>query len=361
MFTLNAYTPRRSNVHLILGNTVNFLLDELMSDIKTEFKELLPQIFTRQPLEFALLDDHAVKSLLQQARRHFDTLKAVIAGTFPRLAIDPSLSSLEPSFYSRMYGIQGRLDVYGGSSTSDRSIVELKSGKPFNANKHGLSRNHYVQTLLYDLLIRSVYGHQLNIANYILYSGQITDPLRFAPPVGSLQRDAIRLRNEIVIAELQTLKSGRKATIEQITSARFPEARGYLDGKIREFERVMNEQSELLRKYISVFIQLIGLEQFRAKLGEHNEQDRNGLASMWLDARSQKEDRFEILSCLRIESADAASAQVRLSRTSDTNALANFRVGDIAVLYPDDVKDEKQKGWCHQCFGTRYSNARLSS
>ncbi|MEZ4949541.1 MAG: hypothetical protein R2784_09175 [Saprospiraceae bacterium] len=56
-------------------------------------------------------------------------------------------------------------------------IVELKSGKPFMPNLYGLSNNHFIQTILYDLLVKSVYQNELILTNYILYSSNYEKPL----------------------------------------------------------------------------------------------------------------------------------------------------------------------------------------
>ena len=87
----------------------------------------------------------------------------------------------------------------------------------------------------------------------------------------------------------------------------------------------------------------IAREHHLAKVGRHGVNVDNGLAALWLDNFDIKEQRFSILKNLKIRKnlSHEASPQLLLSKTKNTNPLANFRVGDIGILYPvlDEVGD----------------------
>src|SRR5690606_24244683 len=90
---------------------------------------------------------------------------------------------------------------HAGQDNSASTIVELKSSQPFRPNHYNLNEDHYRQTLLYDLIIRSTNGHAQARRNYILYSGQPDNPLRFAAPAESLQKELIHGRNQWVLLQ----------------------------------------------------------------------------------------------------------------------------------------------------------------
>ena len=95
-------------------------------------------------------------ALLKPLEIHFENLKDVVNNELKNSNISKDKAYLEPSFFSNEYGVQGRLDLFHIDEENKQSdIVELKSGKLFKPNGYGLNENHYVQTLLYDLIIES--------------------------------------------------------------------------------------------------------------------------------------------------------------------------------------------------------------
>ena len=53
---------------------------------------------------------------------------------------------IEPSYCSPAFGIQGRLDLYIDHD-SERSIIELKSGKIYRPNSYQINQSHYISDL----------------------------------------------------------------------------------------------------------------------------------------------------------------------------------------------------------------------
>ena len=120
---------------------------------------------------------------------------------------------LEPSFYSPIYGLQGRLDLlYNGEDEKGQktSIVELKSGKIYAPNRHGLNHGHFIQTLLYDLMVKAAFGQQANVAAYILYSSTYERSLRFAPAERFQQQEALGVRNQLLAIDWLLCRIGAK-------------------------------------------------------------------------------------------------------------------------------------------------------
>ncbi len=342
-YLLKKFLPFVSSIPLMVGNIANFFLDELMTDPGQTFKMLFPKVFRLNPLAFALMGDREVREVMQKAQKHFINLKQMVLEGFAKKEIQKEACFLEPSFYAEAYGLQGRLDLFEPSNIKGRSsIVELKSGKPFRPNVYGLSNNHFTQTLLYDLMVRSIFGKKMEPVNYILYSGQEDNILRFAPSVKAQQMEALQARNYLVAMEWALIKAFEQSQgadsslLRRLDPAVHPNVKGFLHQGLKQFSEVYRRLSPLERAYFIAFASFIAREQKLAKTGVQGLDKINGLAALWLHSFPEKEQQFEIVSHLVVAENRAGEEEpvVVFSKTEQTNPLANFRKGDIAVLYP---------------------------
>ena len=339
-YLLKKYLPFDQSIPLILGNIANFFLDELMNNPKAVFKETFPKVFNINPLTFALLPDAAIREIYQKSQKHWVTLQLMATSGLKKSGIEPKDCYLEPSFYDEKHGLQGRLDVFFKNEEKSSAIVELKSGKPFMANKYGIGASHYIQTLLYDLMVRSVFRGKIEPASYILYSGLDTNQIRYAPPVKSQQNEAMQIRNQLVAIDwlLANIKENvsQAPLFQRITTSRFPHIKGYLARDIGRFEKTYTSLNDLERRYFNAFSGLIAREHQLAKTGIQGVDQANGLAALWLDTFEEKESNYQIIKSLKIKENLASSDDsiIVFEKTETTNPLANFRTGDIAVLYP---------------------------
>ncbi|BDS09530.1 DEAD/DEAH box helicase [Aureispira anguillae] len=345
LYLLKKFLPFSYSIPLMLGNVANFFLDELMTDPTVTFTDTFPKAFALNPLAFATFNDSEVLQIYRKSQKHFTNLKTTIKVKLKENNISPEDCYLEPSFYSEKYGIQGRLDVWYKDSdphSNQTAIIELKSGKPFAPNHLGLSHNHYTQTNLYDLLVRSTFGKKLKSPTYILYSGIDQDHLKPAPPFKSQQYEAIKVRNDIIaiekkLADLDLKKLEEVFTIiDQLAPERLPQAKGFLGRDLQAFAQSIQQASPLERLYFLSFVSFTAREHQLAKTGEAGKDNRNGLAALWLSDLEEKDAAFEVLGFLKIQ-ADLSGEEtplIRFQRTKKTNALANFRQGDIVVFYP---------------------------
>ncbi len=353
-YLLNKFKPFQSSVHLLLGNVVNYFLDEIVRDRNIEFQPLLKAIFSLDPLGFSLLTDADVISLLHKAEAHFDNLKTIVWQEFGVNNINQKDIYLEPSFFSRDYGIQGRLDILHDNPLEQRlDIVELKSGSIFKPNVYGLNQSHYVQTLLYDLMMQSISDHTKKAKSYILYSKESQKGMRFAPLARAQQLDAMNLRNSLISIEhiLASMDQENSTNIlESLAAEKFPNAKGFNLTDIKLFEQSYKELDEVERSYFNHFTAFIAREHKLAKLGTHGLRTSNGQASLWLETASEKEERFALLRHLVITDNEASKDRpfIRLKKTNHTSKLVNFRKGDIVVLYPDS--EEEHPMLRHQIF-----------
>jgi len=337
-YLLNKYKPKPSSPSILLGNAANFFLDEIMVNPEVNFSTLMKQFFKIYPLECTVLEDREVIDLNVKSRTHFNNLKRVIQEEFREIGIEAEGVYLEPTFISAIYGLQGRLDLYHEIPERQLAhIVELKSSKPYRTNTYGINPNNYIQTLLYDLLIRSVFRNKLRLSSYILYSQQDQKALRFAPPVKAQQTEALAVRNELVIMELKLTHIEHLDEMLKILSpAVLPLQQGFLANDLQEFQQAFEGMNPLEQAYLIEFTGFIAREHHLAKVGEHSDDSNNGMASLWLNNRLEKEENFTILSHLKYAETRMTGEDELLTflRTSASNELANFRQGDIGVLYP---------------------------
>ncbi len=338
-YLLNKYLPYDQSIPLILGNIANFFLDELMNNPKAVFKETFPKVFKINPLTFALLPDAAIREIYQKSQKHWINLQMMVTSGLKKSGIEPKECYLEPSFYDEKHGLQGRLDVFY-KNEENSAIVELKSGKPFMPNKYGIGASHYIQTLLYDLMVRSVFHGKIEPTSYILYSDLDANQLRYAPPVKSEQNEAMQVRNQLVAIDRLLANIGEEVShiplFQRVTTSRFSHIKGYLTKNIELFEKTYTSLNDLERRYFNAFSGLIAREHQLAKTGIQGVDQANGLAALWLDTFDEKELNYQIIKSLKIKENHASSdeALIVFDKTETTNPLANFRTGDIAVLYP---------------------------
>ncbi|HNL38931.1 MAG TPA: AAA domain-containing protein, partial [Saprospiraceae bacterium] len=338
------FLPHETTAPILLGNIANFFLDRLLHAPESRWEDLIRETFQLYPFVFAPMTDAEVKDLTNQAQRHFVHLKQMASGGLAKEGIDPEHCVLEPTFFSEQYGLQGRLDLF--YHHDDRSaIVELKSGKPYKPNSYGISRSHFTQTLLYDLLVRSVFGRNTDPAKYILYSGEDQQMLRFAPTVAPEQMEAIQLRNQLVGIErlLADIRPGDPDVplLQRLRPARVA-GKGFLERDFARFEQVYQALDPLEKKYFNAFAGFIAREHWLSKLGDADPEAPGGQAAVWRSSFADKQQIFSILSHLEIleNGADQSEPFLVFRKTEHTHPLANFRTGDIAVLYPAETEDD---------------------
>ncbi len=348
---LKKYLPFQSSKYLMLGNIANFFLDELMTDTNIPFRETFAKVFGLKPLTFCVFEDRIVREIWQTSQKHFLNLKKMVKEELPNQHISPDDCFLEPSFFSETFGLQGRLDVFHqASDDSDKAdIIELKSGSVYRPNVYGICTNHFTQTLLYDLIIHSVFEGKAKPKNFILYSGAFENNLRFAPVIKAQQYEALQIRNQLVAFE-RLLEKDDYSIFSKLQIDRYPYLTGFLKKDLLHFESVYNGMNSLEKDYFHAFSGFIAREHQLAKTGVQGQDTINGLASIWLDPLQEKESNYVIISNLEIldNQAGADEPLITFKRTESTNPLANFRKGDIGVLYP--VNSHSQPALSNQVF-----------
>jgi DNA replication ATP-dependent helicase Dna2 len=335
-YLLKKFTAMPTSAPLIVGNIANFFLDQLIYKPSLSFKELTKHIFKIDPIGLTRLNDHEIRQMIQELHVHFRVIKSVVQNQLEGINISAESGLVEPSFYSAKYGIYGRLDLFG-SSPSGISIVELKSGKPFRANAYGLSNTHYHQTLLYDMLIESVYGNDHKRNNFILYSKEQEKPLRYAPALKSQQREAIKARNRLYLHDRAIQKAVDPLLyIEQYAERHLEHIKGYQKKESQLLLKAIQHLDKVERSYSNALLRFTLNEWLINKVGHSNNQRSRGLAALWTQSIEEKKEQYNILNQLTLKTNKAEEDDPILifHHSNKTASISNFRKGDLGVLYP---------------------------
>jgi len=336
---LRKYMTVYPSAAIMKGNIANFFLDELVHDPTLSFEQVKKRMFAINPIALSQFDDRTIVDLVKELERQFQNIKQTIDIEFTKNTIRKENIYIEPAFYSPRFGVQGRLDLlHLNKQAKQASIVELKGGKPYRANKYGLNNSHYHQTLLYDLLIHSTFGGSLRLNNFILYSGVQEQHLRYAPNISHQQKEAISVRNKLLCQQLRLENEQMNTELfETLNTKSFPKLKGFAKSDIAHFQDVYQSLDQIEKSYFSHFTAFIAREQRLSKIGARDQERLNGLSSIWQNSISEKVEAFTILNHLELmkNDSDEELPFLLFKKTQQTSIISNFRVGDILVLYPD--------------------------
>lgn len=355
LYMLTKFLPYQASPSIMKGNIANYFLDEMIANPEVNFTETFRKTFKINPIAFCVFDEREVRQIFEDCKGHFIHLKRIVTEGFDKVGISRENCYLEPSFYAPKYGLQGRLDLfYQNPETNKSAIVELKSGKPYQPNVYGISNNHFTQTLLYDLLVDAAFGDKIKPVCYILYSVLELDNLKYAPNLSSQQYEALNIRNQILSLEQALINLNKKKNViardeasggsdffMRIISKLLQTASGFEKRDVELFSKTYNGLSDLEKKYFTSFSSFIAREHQISKIGQDNIETSNGVASLWLDKADDKEQNFSLFSHLKIIENHSLEDNplIVFQKTLKTNALANFRIGDIVVLYPNSIEE----------------------
>lgn len=334
------FMPQMHSIPLLKGNIVNHLLDLLILDETLEFDDLLPVIFQKYSLHWALLDDRATGLLLGDLRMQFLHLKQCLAIDFVKQGIDTSRALIEPSFYDAEYGLQGRLDLFVPASEEgglQQTVVELKSSKPFRPNDFGLTISHYIQTILYQRITARHAEDETKQFSYIMYSALPHSFLKYAPINEKHMLMAVWVRNQIVLSDLKLARLGPEDDLLELFSLESEELIGYASRDRDQFVKVYRALSTVERRYFNLMLAFTVRDYQISKIGDVNIDRRRGQSALWLSSRSLKQVSYDIISFLIIEKLETreGNSYVHLCRTDRSELISNIRQGDIVVLYPE--------------------------
>lgn len=324
---------------MLIGHVVGAMLDDLCTEGEDfDFKKTFTRALQEQ--SFGMLsvasqggyyNSAEIKAIYDHAKKQITSLKLGLE------SYNGFKPTLEPTFISAKYGLQGRLDSLfeNPKDTNHKAVLELKSGK---FPTLGLWKQDNAQTLCYDLLLESVYPNRRG-QSAILYgkATPIEQPLRNVNENRPFEKQALMmLRNRIVANELR-LSYGDFAPILRL----IPEFVGNLPLYLEPISKIwaawLHEASELEKDFFLGFCSFITRELRVVKVGTSDTSDENmGFSGLWKLNRTEKLTQYNVFADLTIDRVEANHC-IHLKLSQDAlflTTVSNFRENDIVILYP---------------------------
>lgn len=354
---LNRFAPSVVTEPILIGNMAGELLDTIIHEREGRGWSLAEQreSYSKSVKKFFRSNAVGVISVApgtdfhKQAWQQMLNIHAAVNVALPNLVgrYDRDKIVVEPTFFSEMLGLQGRMDML---QTDMRVLVEQKSGKAaFIPHDTDLDvpkykEQHYIQMLLYMAIIkynyRDIYEeNNQELHSFLLYS-QYTCSLVGLGSAPRLLFKALKIRNLYVLQE-NYLRSGGIEDFMTQTPEDFNEKhvggilwQRYQRPRIEFMLSCYQEASELERAYFLRFYRFVALEHALSKLG-CQAKECSGFASAWLSSLEEKQQCGNIIlnMDLHVSSLVDSDEIEQLSFIYDGES-GNFRQGDAVVLYP---------------------------
>ncbi|MBQ7820140.1 MAG: AAA family ATPase [Bacteroidales bacterium] len=378
LYLINKIKPNISTSAILLGNLAGQFLDEVVHsrDCEFNYNDSVKNFFRKNAISILsakIEPDFHIKAREQKA----NILKS-IGDELPQRVSTFNFDNtiLEPSFFSEMLGLQGRMDLL----QSDFSLlIEQKSGKcgypQTDVETPVAQKKHYIQMLLYMAILRYNYPQQYKSNNnklsaFLLYSKYKNSllGLGFAP---ELLYNALKIRNEIVANEYNYANNGvdilDKLTPNIVNKKNINNNlwNNYILPQLSELLSPIKNATELEKAYYLRFIKFIEAEHIYSKIGNYKN-EASGFASTWHNTLEEKLNAGTIYDKLLLVSPSknhcGSVEEVILKFSCNTNQdIANFRVGDIVILYPYncDTTPDIRKTIVHRCAITSIDNETI--
>ena len=356
---INKIKPNVNNRAIFLGNLSGQFLDDTVHGRDIPFENSLKEFVNKNALSMIscqeLIDNFV--QFKQDAQVQKRNIEKLIGSDLPNSIGQYRKEDvvLEPSFFSEVLGIQGRLDFLCQKGR-DVTIIEQKSGKgefvPFkspdsNPDIPVIKEPHKVQLMLYRALFNYEFGKYAEELKHImlLYSKYSAGLVLLANDQLLLLR-AVRMRNLIAWSEIFYAKEGLdilttltpdKLNLKQI-SGRLWE--NYLKPQLSALLAPIYSATPLERSYYLRFLRFLENEQLLSKVG-NKQKENSGFASIWNDTLEDKKTAGNIYDGLTVsefryddEGSAAISGVVLTFNEPQSADTTNFRIGDIVILYP---------------------------
>jgi DNA replication ATP-dependent helicase Dna2 len=344
LYFLKKFIQSGTKPSMVAGNLINSCFDELLNNNNVEFEEAYDRAIKIKPLQLfsiAAQNSSDIKIMKEKVAQHFENLKKIITN------LNYDYFSIEPTFISPKYGLQGRLDVLleYDDEINRKNIIELKSGSAPSPDyalqsakgqtiRTGIWVNNFAQTTCYNMLLDSAYENRTG-SSQILYSSAHENPLRNAPNIIQKKQDVMFLRN-LIVANERALMLGNNSIFKNINPDDFGDRPSFTESHINEFAQTYFSATELERKYFHEYISFLLREIHSSKIGSNENINNNGFSSLWNDSLQEKENAFSVLSYLKLipEESDFESFYLCFRTTDATTPISSLRKGDLCILYP---------------------------
>jgi KaiC/GvpD/RAD55 family RecA-like ATPase len=328
-FFTSQFIPSDMNDKAFTGVMVNAMLDEAVRTPVPDFVKAYREAVADNVLKAAGMGKQMLREIYANIRSmHWTNLLRMAAD------VRDLSTRIEPTFYSAQYGLQGRLDllVEDPADPARKDIIELKSGG--YPRSGGAWKNHEMQVVGYNLLLRSTFGEHRTGNSSILYSSAPQDALRNVTSDALSEHSFLELRNAIVAGLLQ-LADGDHALLARIDERSAEGCPPYTTEEFTRFGSYYAAADPLQRAYYQSFLSFVIREFLNEKCGmasaPSREDQGDGFAALWLQDEYDKASHFVILRGLEYGSFEAAKSIVHFRMPGTQNH--NFREGDPVLIY----------------------------
>ncbi|OQP60677.1 hypothetical protein A3860_32265 [Niastella vici] len=312
------------------GSIIGYYLDEIVRNKEENIESIYLNAQRNNALKAAQFGNTEMQTLKRSILQ--EHLKNII-----NLVQTQSHKELwiEPTYFSKDYGLQGRIDLLGIDHELDsKDIVELKSGSPSNHQYNIAWSNHKMQVVSYDMLLQSTYGDKRQGTNAVYYSKCPVLPYRHIVTEHSEKIDVLNIRNEIT-AKIYALAHGDFSLLHKIKNEGIAGIPRFLYTELDAFRRLY-DPSRIATHYYQELMAFTLREMINAKVGDmlkdEEEENQNGFAGLWLDNRLTKVQDFRIIYDLEVTAINEEDGIINLS--FDRTISHSFRKGDLIILYP---------------------------
>ena len=354
-YSLSRLQEKETTPAILLGNTANFFIDELLNEDANNpanYQSAIKKMFRTAAFEFtaceALKDPKTEAGFFAGSQEHFKNIRYAVQHFFPKTGINKEKAVLEPSFICNALGLQGRLDLM----LSDYSaFIELKSGKAIEDFRTGgqfvhSAENHYTQMILYLAVLEFNLDLKADdVRSYLLYSKypvlsrenhsrqQLQKALRLRNQITAWEYSLHTANNESITEELIRKINSKNLNTENLSGKFFD---NYLAPTIDRFAVTFSCLNEREKAYFLRLYTFILKELWLSKVGEREYEGVKKASVLWNAPFEDKLIAGELLYDLRITGNRAAekdhTIQLEIPVYKDLY-LPNFRPGDAVVLY----------------------------
>lgn len=352
---VNLLKPQPNTRHIHLGNLAGQYLDDTVHHRRVSLKESYDNFLRSNALSIASCPDLGSPSLEEafkkSAKEQLANIHNLIGQVLPQTikGYCPDKVVLEPSFFSKSLGLQGRMDFYWEDSSGKSLIIEQKSGKgAYNPRATDpqvpiAQEKHWVQLILYRAVLTYEYRRFDRQQQVMLLYSKYAKGLQATAQSPDLLLRAIKLRNQLAWSEMSYAENGfdiLSRLTPEILNRKGAKGRlwdGWTKPELDEILTPIHQASPLERAYFLRMMRFVQREHQLSKIGNRSH-DESGFAGHWLDGRETKLAAGNLYDQLTIDQCiieDNAVVGIKLNfQEVKTHDTSNFRRGDIVILYP---------------------------
>lgn len=329
-FVVNQLLKDSTSDKQMLGNMVNNILDELICAPEADYAALFRQSMARQPISMvALGKDSALNIYKTVFSSHLPQIRQFIK------SVQGEDLQLEPSFISPEYGLQGRLDILYFRAGIPH-IVELKAGNPPH---YDIWKQHQMQVIAYNMIIRNCFDMASRGTSSILYSATGENTLRHVVNTLQLEQDLLMCRNR-VLGILRQLSEQPKVFFDWLITAQVTADTPYMQTNIQTIVSTLRSLPDYQYEWFLEQLRLLVREVWFVKTGGLRSDSIYGHNSLWQQSVAVKQERYRLLSSLQVDSLSFNLIRFKLS--SD-GLITDFRSGDVVLLYRQNLPVSRQQ------------------